>query len=66
MFKLGEPTLLGSRKNPYEYALISLYPRHMKNRIKNFLEKHPASIIAPKMVNNPLPVWKENHSITMF
>ena len=38
----------------------------MKNGIKKFGEKHPGSIIILKMVNDPLRVWKENHSITMF
>ena len=38
----------------------------MKNEIKNFQEKHPGSIIILKMVYDPLHVWKENHSITMF
>ena len=27
---------------------------------------YPGSIIILKMVNDPLRVWKENHSITMF
>ena len=34
--------------------------------IKNFREKHPGSIIILKLVNDPLRVWKKNHSITMF
>ena len=38
----------------------------MKYRIENFLEKHPGSIIILKIVNDPLRVWKENHSMTMF
>ena len=38
----------------------------MKNGIKNFREKHPGSITILKMVNDPLRVRKENHSITMF
>ena len=38
----------------------------MKNEIKNLRKKHPGSIIILKMVNDPLRVWKENHSITMF
>ena len=38
----------------------------MENGIKNFREKHPQSIIILKMVKDPLRVWKENHSITMF
>ena len=38
----------------------------LKNGIKNFLEKHPGSMVTLKMVNGPLRVWKENHSITMF
>ena len=38
----------------------------MKNGIKNFREKHPGSIIILKMINDPLRVWKENHSVTMF
>ena len=29
-------------------------------------EKHPGSIIIFKMVNDPLFVWKENQSITLF
>ena len=66
VFKLGEPTLLGSKKIAYEYARISRYPWHMKNGIKNFCEKHPGFIIIFKMVNDPLRVWKENFSITMF
>ena len=66
VFKLGEPALLGSKKIAYEYACISRYPWHMKNGIKNFRKKHPGSIIILKMVNDPLRVWKENHSITMF
>ena len=33
----------------------------MKNEIK-----HPGCINILKMVNHPLRVWKENHSITMF
>ena len=66
VFKLGEPALLGSKRIAYEYACISRYPCHMKNGIKNFHEKHPGSIIILKLVNDPLRVWKENHSITMF
>ena len=65
-FKLGEPTLLESKKIAYEYTRISRYPWHIKNGIKNFREKHPGSIMILKMVNDPLRVWKENHSITMF
>ena len=38
----------------------------MKNEIKNLREKYPGSIIILKMVNDPLGVWKGNHSITMF
>ena len=38
----------------------------MKNGIKNFREKLTGSIIILKMINDPLRVWKENHSITMF
>ena len=66
VFKLGEPVLLGSKRIAYEYARISRYPWHMKNGIKNFREKYPGSIIIFKMVNDPLRVWEENHSITMF
>ena len=66
VFKLGEPTLLGSKKIAYEYARISRYPWHMKNGIKNFREKHPGFITILNMLNNLLRVWKENHSITMF
>ena len=66
VFKLGEPALLGSKKIGYEYARISRYPWHMKNGIKNFRERHPVSIIILKMVNDPLRVWKGNHSIAMF
>ena len=66
MFKLGEPTLLGSKRIAYEYACISRYPWHMKNGIKKIREKHPRSIIILKMVNDPLRLWKENHSITVF
>ena len=66
VFKLGEPALLGSKRIPYEYTRISKYPWHMKNGIKKFREKHPGSIIILKMVNDPLRVWKKNHSITMF
>ena len=64
VFKLGEPTLLGSKT--YEYECILRYPWHMKNGIKKFREKHPGSIIIFKMVSDPLHVWKENHSITVF
>ena len=60
MFRLGEPVLLGSKRIAYEYACISRYPWHMKNGIKNFLEKHPGSIIILKMVNDSLRVRKEN------
>ena len=66
VFKLGEPALLGSKRIAYEYAILSLYPRHMKNAIKNFCEKNPGSIIILKKVNDPLPVWEKNHSITKF
>ena len=66
VFKLGESALLGSKKIAYEYAYISRNPWHMKNGIKNFREKHLRSIIILKMVNDPLCVWKENHSISMF
>ena len=66
VFKLGEPELLGSKRIVYEYACISRYPWHMKNGIKNFREKHPKSIITLKVVNDPLRVWKENQSITLF
>ena len=66
MFKLGEPALLGSKRIAYEYACISRYPWQMKNRIKNFSEKYPGSIIFLKISNDPLLVWKENHSITRF
>ena len=66
VFKLGEPALLGSKKIVYEYACISQYPWQMKNGIKKFREKHPGCLMILKMVNDPLHVWKENHSITMF
>ena len=66
VFKFCEPALLGSKKIAYEYACISRYPWHMKNGIKNFREKYPGYIIILKVVNDPLRVWKENHSITMF
>ena len=56
VFKLSEPVLSGSKRIAYEYARISRY----------FCEKHPGSIIILKMVNDPLRVWKENHSITVF
>ena len=65
VLKLGELTLLGSNKIAYEYACMR-YPWHMKNGIKNFREKHHGSIIILKLVNDPLRVWKKNHSITMF
>ena len=65
VFKLGEPSLLGSKRISYKYACILRYPWHIKNWIKNFRKKYPGSIIL-KMVNNPLRVRKENHSITMF
>ena len=66
VFKLGEPALLESKTIAYEYACISWYPWHMKNVIKKFYEEYPGSIIILKMVNDPLRVWKENHSIKMF
>ena len=66
LFKLGEPVLLGSKRVAYEYARISRYPYHMKNGIKNFCEKLLGSVIILKMVNDPLRLWKENHSITIF
>ena len=66
MFKLGEPALLGSKRSTYEYACVSRYPWHIKNGIKSFCKKHPGSTIILKMVNDPLRMWKENHSITMF
>ena len=66
VFKLGEPALSGSKRIVYEYACISRYRWHMKNGIKKFREKHLRSIIILKMVNDPLRVWKENHSITVF
>ena len=66
MFKLDEPVLLGSKRIAYESARISRYPWHTKNGTKNFHEKHPGSIIILKMVYDPLCVWKDNHSITMF
>ena len=58
--------MLGSKKIAYKYTCISRYPWYMKNEIKNLCEKYPRSIIILKMVNDPLGVWKENHSITMF
>ena len=66
VFKVGEPVLLGCKKIAYEYARISRYPGHMKNGIKNFREKHLGSVIIVKMVNGPLRVWEENHSIRIF
>ena len=66
VLKLGEPTLLGSKKVAYEYTCISRYPWHMKNGIKNFREKHPGFIIILKMVNDPLRVWKKNYNIAML
>ena len=66
VFKLGEPAFIGSKRIAYEYTCISRYPWHMKNGIKNFPEKHPGSIIILKMANNPLRVWKKNHSMTIF
>ena len=38
----------------------------MKNGIKNFCEKLLGCVIILKMVNDPLRLWKENHSITIF
>ena len=61
VFKLGEPALLGSN-----VACISQYPWQMKNGIKKIREKHHGCLMILKMVNDPLRVWKENHSITMF
>ena len=60
--------MTGSKKKKiaYEYACISRYPWHMKNGIKNFHEKNPGPIIILKMVNDPLCMWKKNHSITIF
>ena len=52
-FKLGQPALLESKRIAYEYASVSRNSWHMKNRIKNFREKHPGSIIILKMANNP-------------
>ena len=66
MFKLGETVLLGNKRIAYEYACISEYTWHMKNGINNFPEKHHGSIIILKMVNDPLRVWKENQTITLF
>ena len=37
-----------------------------KMGLQAFMKKHPESIIILKMVNDPLFVWKKNHSITMF
>ena len=34
--------------------------------LKTFVKKHPGSIIILKMINDPLRVWEENHSITIF
>ena len=65
VFKLGEPALLGSKRITYEYACILRYTWHMENGIKKFHEKYPGSKIILKMVNYPLRVWKENHSITI-
>ena len=50
MFKLGELALLGSKKNAYENACISRYPWHMKNGIKNVLEKHPGCVCGKEMI----------------
>ena len=69
VFKLGELALLGSKKTPYEYARISRYPWHMKNRIKNFRENHSGSTIILKMVNDPLRVWKKkqwHHNVSIL
>ena len=66
IFRLGEPALLASKKIAYEYAPILRYPWHMKNGIKNFLEKHPGSIIILKIVNDTLRAWNKNHSTPMF
>ena len=66
VFKLGEPAQFGSKKIAYKYACISRYPSHMKNGIKNFREKHPRFLIVFKMINDPLRVWKKNHSIKVF
>ena len=33
--------------------------------LKTLREKYPGLIIILKMINDPLCVWKENHSITM-
>ena len=66
MFKLGEPTLLGSEKIAYKCACILRYLWHMKNVVNNFREKHPGCKIILKIVNDTLRVWKENQSITFF
>ena len=42
------------------------FPWDMKNGMKNFRENDPGSTVILKMANDPLRVWKENHSITMF
>ena len=65
VFKLGEPELLGSERIAYKYACISRYPWRIKNGINNFREKHPQIIIL-KTVKDPLRVWKENQSSTLF
>ena len=41
------------------------YPWNLKN-LKNCCEKHPRAIIILKMVNDPLRLWKENHSMKIF
>ena len=66
MFRLGEPVLLGSKRNAYDYACMSQYPWHMKNVINRFCEKHPRYIIILKMVSDPFCVWKEIQYITFL
>ena len=38
----------------------------MKTNIKNVCEKHPGSKTILKIENDPLPVRKENRSITLY
>ena len=59
-FELGEPALLESKRIAYEYACIG------KNGINSFREEDPGSIIILKTINDPLGVWKENQSISLF
>ena len=64
IFELSEPFI--HKQIQYKYACLRRYSRDMKHAIKQFRDKHPNSRILLKLINDPLPLWLSNRSISCY